>query len=66
MEIKVMAKGDPIPLDLLICSKLVQQELTRLDINSTTLLNKTVNVAPGCHAKTPRSADREVEGQDHE
>ena len=38
-EIKVLAKGDPLPLDLLVRSNLVQQELTRLGINSIALLN---------------------------
>ena len=45
-EIKTLSKGDPVPLDLLVRSNLVQQELTRLGINSIALLNKTVNVAP--------------------
>ena len=40
-EIKVLARGDPVPLDLL-----VRQELTRLGINSIALLKRTVNVAP--------------------
>ena len=45
-EIKTLSKGDPVPLDLLVRLNLVQQELTRLAINSIALLNKTVNVAP--------------------
>ena len=36
-EIKVLARGHPVPLDLLIRSNLVQQELTRLGINSIAL-----------------------------
>ena len=38
---KVLTKGDPVPLDLFVCFNLVQQELTRLGINSIALLNKT-------------------------
>ena len=37
----MLTKGDPVPLDLFVCSNLVQQELTRLGINSIALLNKT-------------------------
>ena len=44
-EIMVLARGEPVPLDLLVRSNLVQQELTRLGINSIALLNRTVNVA---------------------
>ena len=39
-ELKVLARGDPVPLDLLVRSNLVQQELTRLGINSKALLNR--------------------------
>ena len=42
-EIKLLARGEPVPLDLLVRSNLVQQELTRLGINSMALLNRTVN-----------------------
>ena len=45
-EIKVLARGEPVPLVLLVRSNLVQQELTRLCINCMALLNWTVNVAP--------------------
>ena len=41
-EIKLLAKVDPVPEDLLVQSNLVQQELTRL--------NKTVN---GSHVENP-------------
>ena len=37
---------DPVPLDLLLRSNLVQQELPRMNINSLSLLNKTVQVTP--------------------
>ena len=52
-EIKLLARGEPVPLDLLVRSNLVQQELTRLGINSMALLNRTVNVAPDVMGKAP-------------
>ena len=45
-EIKILSKKDPLPLDLLLRSKLVQQELSRMNINSLSLLDKTVRVTP--------------------
>ena len=62
----MLAKGDPVPLDLLARSNLVQQELTMLGINSIALLNKTVNVAPDVIRKLRNLLDREVERHDHE
>ena len=50
-EIKVLARGEPVPLDLLVRSNLVQQELTRLGINSIALQNRTVKMAPDVMAK---------------
>ena len=50
-EIKVLARGEPVPLDLLVRSNLVQQELTRLGINSIALQNRTVKMAPDVIAK---------------
>ena len=64
-EIKVLARGEPVPLDLLVRSNLVQQELTRLGINSMALLNRTVNVAPDVMVK-PDLLDREVDRHDRE
>ena len=61
-----MAKGDPVPLDLLVRSNLVQQELTRLGINSIALLNKTVNMASDVMLKLRDLLDRKVERHDHE
>ena len=43
-EIKILSKEDPVPLDLLLRSNLVQQELSRMNINSLSLLDKTVQV----------------------
>ena len=63
-EIKLLARGEPVPLDLLVRSNLVQQELTRLGINSMALLNKTVNVAPDVIEKLRDLLDREVDRHD--
>ena len=57
-EIKVLARGEPVPLDLLVRSNLVQQELTRQSINSIALLNRTVNVAPDFMGKLRDLLDR--------
>ena len=62
----MLAKGAPFPMDLLIRSNLVQQELTRLGINSIALLNKTVKVAPDVMRKLRDLLDRVVEGHEHE
>ena len=45
-EIKILSKKDPVPLDLLLRSNLVQQERSRMNINSFSLLDKTVQVTP--------------------
>ena len=65
-EIKVLARGETVPLDLLVRSNLVQQELTRLGINSIALLNRTVNVVPDAMGKFHDLLDREVERHDRE
>ena len=65
-EIKILARGEPVPLDLLVRSNLVQQELTRLGINSIALLNRTVNVAPDVMGKLRDLLDREVDRHDCE
>ena len=65
-EIKLLARSEPVPLDLLVRSKLVQQELTRLGINSMALLNRTVNVAPDVMGKLRDLLDREVDRHDRE
>ena len=65
-EIKVLARSEPVPLDLLVRSNLVQQELTRLGINSIALLNRTVNVAPDVMGKLRDLLDREVDRHDRE
>ena len=65
-EIKLLARGEPVPLDLLVRFNLVQQELTRLGINSMALLNRTVNVAPDVMGKLRDLLDREVDRHDRE
>ena len=45
-ENKILSKKDPASLDLLLRSNLVQQELSRMNINSLSLLHKTVQVKP--------------------
>ena len=65
-EIIFLARGELVPLDLLVRSNLVQQELTRLCINSIALLNRTVNVAPDFMGKLRDLLDREVDRHDGE
>ena len=60
-DIKILARGEPVPLDLLIRSNLVQQELTRSGIKSIALLDRTVNVAPDIMEKLRDLLDREVD-----
>ena len=45
-EKKILSKKDPVPLDLLLRSSLVHQELSRMNISSLSLLDKTVQVTP--------------------
>ena len=59
-EIKILSKEDPVPLDLLLRSNLVQQELSRMNINSLSLLDKTVQVAPQVMRMLGRLLEREV------
>ena len=40
-EIKILSKKNTAPLDLLLLSNLVQQKLSRMNINSFSLQNKT-------------------------
>ena len=71
----MLTKGYSVPLDLLVRTNLVQQEHTRLGINSIALLNYTVSVAPDTMRKLRYltmisdegvDSDREVERHDHE
>ena len=45
-EINIFSKKDPVPSNLLLRSNLVQKELSRMNINSFSLLDKTVQVTP--------------------
>ena len=64
--IKMLSRGNLVPLDLLVRSNLVQQELTRLGINSVGLMKNTVNVTPDVMLKLRDLLHREVERHDHE
>ena len=63
-EIKILSKGDPVPLDLLLRSNLVHQELSRMNINSLSLLDKTVQVTPQVMPMLGGLLEREVTRDD--
>ena len=65
-EIKILSKEDPVPLDLLLRSNLVQQELSRMNINSRSLLDKTVQVTPQVLRMLGGLLEREVTRDDPE
>ena len=65
-EIKVLSKRDPVPLDLLLRSNLVQQELSRMNINSLSLLDKTAQVTPQVMRMLVGLLEREVTRDDPE
>ena len=65
-EIKILSKKDPEPLDLLLRSNLVQQELSRKNINSVSLLDKTVQVTPQVMRMLGELLEREVTRDDPE
>ena len=65
-EIKILSKKDPVPLDLLLRSNLVQQELSRMNINSLSLLDKTVQVTPQVMRMLGGLLEREVTRDDPE
>ena len=65
-EIKILFKEDPVPLDLLLRSNLVQQELYRMNINSLSLLDKTVQVTPQVMRMLGGLLEREVTRDDPE
>ena len=65
-EIKILSKEDPVPLDLLLRSNLVQQELSRMNINSLSLLDKTVQVTPQVMRMLGGLLEREVTRDDPE
>ena len=63
-EIKILSKEDPVPLDLLLRSNLVQQELSRMNINSLSFLDKTVQVTPQVMRMLGGLLEREVTRDD--
>ena len=65
-EIKILSKEDPAPLDLLLRSNLVQQELSRMNINSLSFLDKTVQVTPQVMRMLGGLLEREVTRDDPE
>ena len=65
-ELKILSKKDPVPLDLMLRSNLVQQELTRMNINSLSLLDKTVQVTPQVMRVLGGFLEREVTRDDPE
>ena len=66
VEIKILSKVDPVPLDLLLRSNLVQQELSRMNIHSLSLLDKTVQVTPQKVRMLGRLLEKEVTRDDPE
>ena len=65
-QIKILSKRDPVLLDLLLRSNLVQQELSRMNINSLSLLDKTVQVTPQVMRMLGGLLEREVTRDDSE
>ena len=65
-EIKILSKRDPVPLDLLLRSNLVEQKLSRMNINSLSLLDKTVQVTPQVMRMLGGLLEREVTRDDPE
>ena len=65
-EIKILSKRDPVPLDLLLRSNLVQQELSRMNINSLSLLDKMVLVIPQVMRMLGGLLEREMTRDDPE
>ena len=45
-ETKILSKKDSVHLDLLLSSNLVHKELSRINLNSLSLLDKTVQFTP--------------------
>ena len=65
-EIKILSKKDPVPLDLLLRSNLVQQELCHMSINSLSLLDKTVQAVTQVNRMLGVLLEREVTRDDPE
>ena len=65
-EIKILSKKDPVSLDLLLRSNLVQLELSRMNINNLSLLDKAVQVTPQVMQMLGELLEREVTRDDPE
>ena len=67
-EIKnpIQEEKDPVRLDLLLRSNLVQQKLSRMNINSLSLLDKTVQVTPQVMRMLGGLLEREMTRDDPE
>ena len=65
-EIKILSKKDPVPLDLLLRWNLVQPELSHMNINSLSLLDKTVQVTPQVMRMLGGLLEREMTRDDPE
>ena len=65
-KIKILSKKDPVPLDLLLRPNLVQQELSRMNINSLSFLDKTALVTPQVMRMLGGLLEREVTRDDPE
>ena len=65
-EIKILSQKDPVPLVLLLRSYLVQQELSRMNINSLSLLDETTQVRPQVMRMLGGLLEREVTRDDPE
>ena len=59
-ELMILSKKDPMPLDPLLRSNLVQQEFSRTNINRLSLLDKTVQVTPQVMRMLGELLEREV------
>ena len=65
-EIKILTKKDTVPLNLSLRSNLVQKELSRMNINSLSLLDETVQVTPQVMRMLGGFLEREVTRDDPE
>ena len=65
-EIKILSKKEPVPLDLLLRSSLVQHELSRMNINRFSLLDKTVQITPQVMRMLGGIVEKEVNRDDPE
>ena len=63
-EMKILSKKDLVSLDLLLHSNLVQQELSRMNINSLSLLDEMVQVTPQVMRMLGGLLEREVTRDD--